>query len=359
MIRATLVLVMAGIVLITSAGLGTAAPQGKYLTSRETATGESLWINRVGGHSRKLLARSGREISGMFAPGGRRVAVTMWNRKSDRTSISILEVSDGDRRRLAIVDGYASPARWSPDGSHLSFEAWRDDSALKVVSVTSGEVMTVTPGYRGASYYDWSPDSERLVFEVAGDDGDSEIAVARHDGSEMTVLTDTRWYNSDPNWSPDGSTILFESARDDTNPPQTGMAYTSELYAMDTDGSNQRRLLRLRSSYERELIWSPNGRRIAFMRQWDDELAPGKSPEVFTYSLSTERLRRLTRNRRWDVPRLWTPDGRWVIFARDLPKETEYFAQRPESKRTVQLTKSGISDHLNDFLQSTGNNPRS
>jgi TolB protein len=58
-------------------------------------------------------------------------------------------------------------------------------------------------------------------------------------------------------WSPDGRRILFASTRDtrdDDNP---------ELYVMNADGSNMRRLTR-RPGFEGFLSWSPDGRRIAF-----------------------------------------------------------------------------------------------
>ena len=59
-----------------------------------------------------------------------------------------------------------------------------------------------------------------------------------------------------PAWSPDGRRIAFMSDRDE-NP---------EIYVMDADGANQTRLTR--TELEDSLpAWSPDGRRIAFVSQ--------------------------------------------------------------------------------------------
>ncbi|MGB7804364.1 MAG: hypothetical protein WBM72_02065 [Actinomycetota bacterium] len=57
-----------------------------------------------------------------------------------------------------------------------------------------------------------------------------------------------------PAWSPDGSTIVFQSNR-------CAKGERTDLYAMDADGSNLRRLTK---GFAEQPTWSPDGRWLAF-----------------------------------------------------------------------------------------------
>ncbi len=86
------------------------------------------------------------------------------------------------------------------------------------------------PSALDASY---SPDGSKILYS-ADHDGDLEIYVVNADGTGKRALTDNDKRDFFPSWSPDGSTIVFSSDRDGG-----GM----ELYVMDADGGNQRRLV--------------------------------------------------------------------------------------------------------------------
>jgi TolB protein len=60
-------------------------------------------------------------------------------------------------------------------------------------------------------------------------------------------------------WSPDGGRIAFSSTRDTRDQDHP------ELYVMNADGSNVRRVTRM-PGLEFLLGWSPDGRKLAFQR---------------------------------------------------------------------------------------------
>jgi Tol biopolymer transport system component len=117
----------------------------------------------------------------------------------------------------------------------------------RALAVLGLAVLTATPwSFAGPAHAAFPGTNGRLAFVQV--DGDAEaIWVMEPDGSEPTALTDTG-LDSDPAWSPDGGSIAFTSARDGNY----------EIYVMDADGSNQRRLTDDAGS-DRQPEWSPDG----------------------------------------------------------------------------------------------------
>jgi dipeptidyl aminopeptidase/acylaminoacyl peptidase len=87
-----------------------------------------------------------------------------------------------------------------------------------------------------ASSYDavWSPVSDRIAF-VSEESGNPEIYTVNADGSDLRRLTvNETAADRHPSWSPNGQEILFMSGRIDGRP---------KLWIMNADGSNQRLFL--------------------------------------------------------------------------------------------------------------------
>ena len=106
----------------------------------------------------------------------------------------------------------------------------------------------------------WSPDGQQIAYSSEMH-GVSLIYMMSADGSNQVQLThDTTdaWGSS---WSPDGKYILFNSERDGVLTKNRNVP-VSEVYIMNSDGSEQRRLTNNRD-FERELAWSPKGDVIA------------------------------------------------------------------------------------------------
>jgi len=114
-------------------------------------------------------------------------------------------------------------------------------------------------------YPSWSPDGSKIVynsFASGPDGGRQKIYVINADGSSETCLTK----NSDghaPSWSPDGNKILFVSDRD--SDPNKNI-FISELYLMESDGSQQTRLTYFNGKFY-AANWSPDGSKIVSVFQ--------------------------------------------------------------------------------------------
>lgn len=156
----------------------------------------------------------------------------------------------------------------------------------------------------------WAPDGERLVFARGADDGTSIWTVDAQGGDLTRVITadasDEHVPYTSPSFSPDGRRIVYLT-RD-------------AIRTVRIDGSDPHRILGVgempkgRSAFLQDVVWSPDGKRIAFVRG----LGWGRFNGIWTVRPNGSHLRRLTAPDRpsWDESPDFSPDGRHIVFER-------------------------------------------
>ncbi|MDB4907350.1 MAG: WD40-like beta Propeller containing protein [Gemmatimonadetes bacterium] len=215
-------------------------------------------------------------------------------------------------RVTSSPDGESKP-RFSPDGRWLAFTSGRQEgkgAQLWLLDRRGGEAERVSQVKGGVTDYAWSPDSKRIVL-VVDEDIDS---IARKDSAEhktpKPIVIDRYQFKQDI----------------------SGYLGSSRSHLALFDVSSHRVQTLVDGVRDDDApVWSPDGRRIAYVSRPIAE--PGKTFDADVYvidAVAGAAPRALTDFAGPDEgPLAWSPDGKWIAFVRgDEPKFYAYHTLR-------------------------------
>jgi len=205
--------------------------------------------------------------------------------------------------------GISRTPDWSPDGKFL---AYLRGGQIVIRSAETGEERELKPkarSLRGLALR-WAPDGKFLVvpgIDNEGRRGLMHVDVQTGDATLLVPLLERDTYFPRFDCSPDGKTIFYVSQDAPEGNDRT-------LFAWDLQTRRETALVRRRSLGSFSV--SPDGRWLV-LTAWGE---PTNSQVLFIMPTAGGDLRELVRidteESNGRVTPLWTPDGRWVIFAK-------------------------------------------
>jgi Tol biopolymer transport system component len=203
-------------------------------------------------HSSKLTDNSANDWFPSLSPDGSKIAFV-----SDRDGnyeIYIMNIDGTDQTNITNRPGdYGGPV-WSPDGTQIAFISQRDGNyEIYMMDNDGGNQTNLTNSPTNEYRLSWSPDGSKLAFDSNMAGKYLAIYVMDLGNLEVTRLTHNQANDFEPKWSPDGSKIAFISERDGNE----------EIYLMNHDGSNQVNLTQ-NPADDFKPVWAIDGEHIIF-----------------------------------------------------------------------------------------------
>ena len=180
----------------------------------------------------------------------------------------------------------------------------------------------------------WSPDGTKIAFinNKGGVKNNNpvnfEVYTMYADGSGITRHTFNTSFEADISWSIDGNKLAVKSYRDDND----------EVYIIDLINNEQINITNHLGS-DGSPVWNANGELIFFQSERDNEKG-----ELYSYSLSSEKIGRLTNNDFNENSAVWSPDGKKIAFVSNKDGDDDIYLMDSSGENIAQLTNNELND---------------
>ena len=255
----------------------------------------------------------------------------------------------GRSRQLTFAGLRTGEGYFSADGSEIVFQSEREKDnpfyQIYLMDLETGDTERISPGH-GKTTCAWihptkkqvlfasthqDPESQKLQQKKLDErasgkesryawDYDKQFEIYSYDRAAKTYtqLTNAMGYDAEGSWSPDGKYIAFASNRsaydgsmtaDEKKKFDIDPAIMNEIYIMDADGSNVRRLTKT-LGYDGGPFFSADGKKICWRRFSEN----GAIAEIMSMNVDGSDLRQLTQLKAMSWAPYFHPSGEYLIF---------------------------------------------
>ena len=306
-------------------------PAVAYVVSDDD--GAQAWVKQPGEDEPfRISSLSSDAKTPRWSPDQSKIA---WISVGTRTELMLYDVdSEGVTKLVSNVDADQPPI-WAPESDRIAYVSDEDgDPDIYMVTLEGGQKTRLTFSTERELVGDWSPDGEWLVFTEYGKDG---LFLRNPNGVNRIELT--AGPDADPVWSPKGDRIAFLRSADGARDIYVLRPTKSDNWADDTDEV----AVSEEEHDEFSAAWSSDGRRLAFVVQFDDQ------SEIFSVLVDGSERRQLTQNAENDLAPVWAAGEDRIAFVSYAYGNAEILYMNADGTGQMRLTVNDAADTHPDW----------
>ncbi len=308
--------------------------------SDEDGDREIYLLDPKTGESSRLTSNRSPDEGPRWSADGRQIAYV--SRESGDKEINVIERGGKGLRRLTNNPGLDGSPRWSPTEPIIAYVSESADEAAQ-----ESDIFTISPEDRIVDQItfdppteelgDWSPDGEWIIFYNAKPAADQGLWLRNPTGVNLQQLTNQQ--DSDPVWSPDGKRIAFVRQQEDSQVIYSAWPSNGDSWG---DGIEESRLT-YGGFDDHSPTWRPDGKTLAFVSSRDG------NQEIYTMRADGANQARLTSNNVDDVAPVWSPNGEQLAFVSYLYGSADILVMDEDGTNQRRLTKNEGDDLSPDW----------
>ncbi|HET8864501.1 MAG TPA: S9 family peptidase [Gracilimonas sp.] len=268
----------------------------------------NLWTISFSGENHRPLT-SGKTGYGsvIWSPSGDRIAYT--SSKEGSNQIFIRWMDSGVSASITNLTGSPGNLSWSPDGSMLLFS--------KFVPGSSSVVRPDMPSApEGAEWEESAQVIDKVRYRNDGggyvEDGFRHIFVISAEGGAPRQLTSGDHNYGSPSWTPNGNIIYTADLSDDADIDPNN----EQIYEMNIESGEATQITDKRGPHSSPSV-SPDGRLIAYTG-YEDQFLGYQLTELYIMNRDGSNLRKISEDVEQDISSItWANDSNSIFFRYD------------------------------------------